>query len=99
MARLVQDMKRLHFIPSAWTPIDAHHPLLARSTPQQHQEGEEEEEEGEEESREKRKAAQPEKLDKLKEYLRSIETISISRVRPSMCMYTTRPHTMIIIIL
>ena len=77
-AKIVIDMKRLRFIPLSWTPEDVQHSTFSRATPTQ-QQGER--------GREEVKSPQPEKLDKLREYLRNIEEIPVCRVRPSMEVY------------
>ena len=72
---IVREMKRLRFIPLSWTPEDAQHSTLPRATPTQQQR---------ESGREEMRSPRPEKLDKLREYLRNIEEIPVCRVRPSM---------------
>ena len=74
-ANIVRDMKRLRFIPLSWTPEDAQYSTLSRATPTQQQR---------ESGREEMRSPRPEKLDKLREYLRNIEEIPVCRVRPSM---------------
>lgn len=73
-AKTAGEMKRLRFIPPTWTPGDAH-----QATPPDHRlTATMEREEGE-----GGRAVQPEKLDKLREYLRSIDEVPVCRLRPS----------------
>lgn len=73
-AKIAGEMKRLRFIPPTWTPEDAQQatPPDRRVTPMV----EREESEG-------GRAPQPQKLDKLREYLRNIDEIPVCRLRPS----------------
>ena len=74
-SQIVSEMKRLRFIPLSWTPEDSQHPAHSRATPTQ-QRGER--------GGEEVKSPLPDKLDKLREYLRNIDEIPVCRVKPSM---------------
>lgn len=77
-AKVAGEMKRLRFIPPTWTSEDARQatPPDRRVTPTV-----------EREERERGRAPQPQKLDKLREYLRNIDEIPVCRLRPSRHLY------------
>ena len=78
VAHVVSDMKKLKFIPISWTPDHPQYSSRRVAQPPNIQR---------EEQIYQRKP-QVEKLNKLREYLRNIETIPVRRVKPSMnCVY------------
>ena len=81
MTRVVGDMKRLRLIPMTWAPDQPQLSSHLEAPPTTHQET----------AQGEKMALQQEKLDTLREYLQSIETTPVCRVKPSrpstVCVY------------